>query len=57
MPVTIREITTEVVLEPDPADERRAGALAPEAEAELVERVARAAYERVLEHLRREWGH
>ena len=55
MPVTIREITTEVVLEPDPAEERRAGALAPEAEADLVERVARAAYERVLEHLRREW--
>jgi hypothetical protein len=55
MPVTIREVTTEVVLEPDDtgAGEPVSGGVD---EQELVERVARAATERVLEHLRRAWG-
>ena len=54
MPVTIREITTEVVLGPDPGGEAGAPAAGDDQDA-LVERVARAAYERVLEHLRRTW--
>ncbi len=54
MPVTIREVTTEVVLEPDASAPAAAAGTAPDEEA-LVERVARAATERVLEHLRRAW--
>lgn len=54
MPVTIREVTTEVVLEPDDtgAGESVSGGVDEE---ELVDRVARAATERVLAHLRRTW--
>lgn len=54
MPVTIREITTEVTLEAEPREERPAEAerAAPE---ELEERVVRKATERVLARLRIEW--
>lgn len=55
MPVTIREVTTEVVLEPDPATQGEGAAPAATGEEALVERVTRAATERVLEHLRRAW--
>jgi hypothetical protein len=54
MPVTIREITTEVVLGPDPGSDADAPVSADDHDA-LVERIARSAYERVLEHLRRTW--
>lgn len=54
MPVTIREVTTEVVLQPDESDAGEGVSAGPDEEA-LVERVARAATERVLEQLRRAW--
>lgn len=55
MPVTIREVTTEVVLKPDETAAGAEGGSGGDEDA-LVERVARAATERVLEHLRRAWG-
>jgi hypothetical protein len=54
MPVTIREVTTEVVLEPDATAAGESAGPGVDEE-ELVDRVARAAAERVLEHLRRAW--
>lgn len=54
MPVTIREVTTEVVLEPDETAAGENASTGGDEEA-LVDRVARAAAERVLEHLRRTW--
>lgn len=57
MPLTIREITSEVVLKPDDAGGGTAGAgeRPPAGEDDLVDRVARQALERVLERLRLEW--
>ncbi len=58
MPVTIREITSEVVLTPDAAGGGGvggAGERPPAGEDELVDRVVRRALERVLERLRLEW--
>ena len=56
MPVTIREITSEVVVG---GDATPPAAAAPEAgppgENELVERVVRRALERVVDRLRLEW--
>ncbi|MGZ8715486.1 MAG: hypothetical protein ACXWYO_00075 [Gaiellaceae bacterium] len=54
MPVTIREVTTEVVLEPDATATGESVSSGVDEDA-LVDRVARAATERVLEHLRRAW--
>ena len=56
MPVTIREITSEVVLTPN-AGERPAESadLRPEGREELLESLVRQATERVLERLRLEW--
>ena len=54
MPVTIRELTSEVVLAEEPA--AAPGSDPPAAgEDELVERVVRRALERVVERLRLEW--
>jgi Family of unknown function (DUF5908) len=54
VPVTIRELVTEVVLaEEAPASEGQAPA--PAGEDEMVERVVRRALERVIERLRMEW--
>jgi len=56
MPVTIREITSEVVLGGEgenASGEAPAGAVG--GDEELVERIARRALERVLERLRLEW--
>jgi hypothetical protein len=57
MPVTIREITSEVVLTPDAGGGGVGGAgeRPPAGEDELVDRVVRRALERVLERLRLEW--
>jgi hypothetical protein len=56
MPVTIREITSEVVLTPE-AGERPAEDVdvRPQAREELLESLVRQATERVLERLRLEW--
>jgi hypothetical protein len=55
MPVTIREITSEVVLGAEAGAAPGAGEPVPAGEDELVERVVRRALERVLERLRLEW--
>jgi hypothetical protein len=55
MPVTIREITTEVVLTPEAGAGGAGGERPPAGEDELVDRVVRRALERVLERLRLEW--
>ncbi|HEY6052933.1 MAG TPA: hypothetical protein VIU86_03315 [Gaiellaceae bacterium] len=57
MPVTIREITSEVVLARDAegAGGGGAGERPAAGEDELVDRVVRRALERVLERLRLEW--
>jgi hypothetical protein len=56
VPVAIREITSEVVLGPDPGAEQEAPPPGGADETALLERVVRAATERVLERLRLEWG-
>jgi hypothetical protein len=55
MPVTIREITSEVVLDANPGAQHASGEPPPAGEDDLVERVVRRALERVLERLRLEW--
>lgn len=56
MPVTIREITSEVVLAPERGEGRGETAdLRPEGREELLESLVRQATERVLERLRLEW--
>jgi Family of unknown function (DUF5908) len=56
MPVTIREITSEVVLAPESGEQPAESAdLRPEAREELLESLVRQATERVLERLRLEW--
>jgi hypothetical protein len=56
MPVTIREITSEVVLAPERGEQPgESGAPRTEGREELLESLVRQATERVLERLRLEW--
>lgn len=54
MPITIREITSEVVLGPEPGTEPGSEPQLSENE-EVIDGVVRRAVERVLAHLRLEW--
>ena len=55
MPVTIKEITSEVVLAPEREANAEATDLRPEAREELLEALVRQATERVIARLRLEW--
>jgi hypothetical protein len=55
MPVTIREITSEVVLAGEGRTADEEGPAGQGAEDQLVERVVRRALDRVVERLRMEW--
>lgn len=56
MPVTIREITSEVVLAAEPRERAAEPAdLRPEAREELLDALVTQATERVIERLRLEW--
>lgn len=55
MVVVIREIVSEVTVGEEPSERPGASASGNAMEDEQVERIIRAATERVLEHLRREW--
>lgn len=55
MPVTIKEITSEVVLVPDRPEQGQAEDVRPQAREELVQGIVRQATEQVLARLRLEW--
>ncbi len=55
MPVTIKEITSEVVLVPERSEQAEAADLRPQARQELLEALVRQATEQVLARLRIEW--
>jgi len=55
MPVTIKEITSEVVLAPERDESAAATDLRPQAREELLEALVRQATERVIARLRLEW--
>lgn len=56
MPVVIREVVSEVVVGQPPDGEPPAGQPRLHLDEDTVEDIVRRATERVLEHLRREWG-
>lgn len=55
MPVTIKEITSEVVLVPDRPEQGQVEDVRPQAREELVQGIVRQATEQVLARLRLEW--
>jgi hypothetical protein len=55
MPVTIKEITSEVVLAPEREQTAQDADLRPQAREELLEALVRQATERVIARLRLEW--